>query len=171
MRDRPPPAEIYLDTSIFVAAIVRTAPHRTACTSFCQRLIAADSQIYFSQFVRLELLQALRRLATTQHNIAPAVRAQYGLDRWGDDPVVRRNWLEAGTAQFAALLARFRAAVELPWSASMWRATMGIMIRHGLQAQDALHVATAQEWGLHALAAVDADYRRVPALDFWLIRD
>lgn len=48
---------------------------------------------------------------------------------------------------------------------------MEIMVRHGLQAHDAVHVATAQEWGLQALAAVDANYRRVPSLDFWLIRD
>jgi predicted nucleic acid-binding protein len=48
---------------------------------------------------------------------------------------------------------------------------MEIMIQHGLQAQDAVHVATVRESGVRALAAVDADYRRVPSLDFWLIRD
>jgi predicted nucleic acid-binding protein len=80
MQGRPLPAEIYLDTGIFVSAVVRTAPHRTACADFCQQLIAARSRIYFSQLVRVELLQALRRLATTQHNIVPTVRARYRLD-------------------------------------------------------------------------------------------
>jgi predicted nucleic acid-binding protein len=89
------------------------------------------------------------------------------------------GWRSPGSArlagarptEFQALLARFRAAVELPWSASLWRDSMEIMIQHGLQAQDAVHVATVRESGVRALAAVDADYRRVPGLDFWLIRD
>ena len=171
MRGRTPPAEIYLDTSVFASAIVRTAPHRTACVTFCRELIAANGRIYFSQLVRVELLQALRRLATTQRNISPAMRTRYRLDQWGSDPAIRRAWLELGTAGFQALLGRFRAAVELPWSVNTWQDSMELMIRQGLQAHDALHVATAQERGIRALAAVDDDYRRVPTLDFWLIRD
>jgi predicted nucleic acid-binding protein len=171
MRGRPPPTEIYLDTSVFASAVVRTAPHRTACVAFCRELIAANSRVYFSQLVRVELLQALRRLATTQHNISPAMRARYRLDQWGSDATVRRAWIELGTAGFEALLSRFRAAIELPWSVNSWRDSMELMIRHGLQAYDAVHVATAQEWRLRALAAVDDDYRRVPTLDCWLIRD
>jgi predicted nucleic acid-binding protein len=95
-----PPVEIYLDTSVLVSALVRTAPHTTACRSFCQQLIAANSRVYFSQFVRVELLQALRRLATTQHNLAASVRSQYSLEQWGTDPGVRRAWLELGVREF-----------------------------------------------------------------------
>jgi predicted nucleic acid-binding protein len=166
-----PPVEIYLDTSVLVSALVRTAPHTTACRSFCQQLIAANSRVYFSQFVRVELLQALRRLATTQHNLAASVRSQYSLEQWGTDPGVRRAWLELGVREFDALIRRFHAVVELPWTFDAWQASIQIMIQHGLQASDALHVATAQEYGLRHLAAVDDDYRRVPGLSFWLVRD
>ncbi|HEY7061944.1 MAG TPA: type II toxin-antitoxin system VapC family toxin [Chloroflexota bacterium] len=165
------PAEIYLDTSIFVSAIIEDAPHFQACTAFCQNLISANTQVYFSQIVRVELLQALRRLATTRTNLTSAMRAQYRLDDWGSDVQVRRDWLELGITEFEVLVYRLRTAVELPWSLATWRASAQLMVQYGLQARDALHASTAQERGIHALAAVDADYRRVPVLDFWLIRD
>lgn len=171
MINRPLPTEVYLDTSVFVGAIIRGAPHATACSAFCQQLIQAETAVYYSQLVRVELLQAIRRVATTQHNLPAATRTRYHLDRWGSDATVRRAWLQLGMVAFEALLNKLVTTVELPWTIATWQASAQLMIQHGLQASDALHVATAQEQSLSALAAVDDDYRRVPTLDFWLIRD
>jgi predicted nucleic acid-binding protein len=171
MLGRPPPHEIYLDTTVLVTAIIRDTPHHTSCAEFCARLIGADSRIYLSQLVRVELPQAFRVLATKKTNLPAHVRLQHRLDDWGTDPAVRRAWLALGISEFEALLQRFYEAYELPWDMQIWQASLQIIEQYGLQSLDATHVATAQRYGLRDLAAVDNDFQRVPALDFWLIRN
>src|SRR5689334_18204414 len=104
MIHRPLPSELYVDTSVFVGAIFQGAPHSASCYAFSQRLIAAQTHVYYSQLVRVELLQAVRRLATTQHNLPLTVRARYRLDLWGSDENVRRAWIELGIREFDVLL-------------------------------------------------------------------
>jgi predicted nucleic acid-binding protein len=171
MRARPPPPTIYLDTSVLLGAVVRGAPHTQACGAFCAQLISARSRVYFSQLVRLELPQALRRLATTRPNLPPAVQAHYQLSRWGTDPAIRQAWLAFGLTRFEALLNRFSQVFELPWDTQVWQASVQIMGQYGLQMMDATHVATAQVHRLRDFASVDDDFRRIPSLDLWLIRD
>ena len=54
---------------------------------------------------------------------------------------------------------------------NIWRVGVSIIRQYSLQTMDAMHVATAQLYGLRDLAAVDDDYRRVPTITFWRIRD
>jgi predicted nucleic acid-binding protein len=171
MQGRPPPAEVYLDTSVLLAAVIQGAPHARACDDFCAELIAAGSYVHFSQLVRLELPQALRKLATRPTNLPAAVRTRHRLDDWGTDPAVREAWLQFGIGEFEALLVRFHEVFELPWSAATWRASIPIITQYSLQTIDATHVATAQEYGIQDFAAVDTDFRRVQGLTFWLVRD
>ena len=81
MQGRPTPAEIYLDATIFVAAMIDGTPHSQASLAFCSDLIAANTYEYLSQLVRLELPQALRRLATHRTNLPQPVREPWRLDQ------------------------------------------------------------------------------------------
>ncbi len=123
MIHRPLPTELYLDTSVFVGAITRGAPHAAACTDFCQQLIQVGTAVYYSQLVRIELLQAMRRLATTQHNLPATTRARYRLDLWGVDPTVRGAWLQLAITGFEALLSKLATTVEVPWTIVTWQAS------------------------------------------------
>ncbi len=166
-----PPRHVYIGTSVLVGAIISSAPHAAACGDFCDRLIAAESRVYFSQILRMELSQALRRLATTRTNLSPAVYERYGLANWGASAAVRRRWLELGVSQFRALLSHFALVVELPFREATWLQSVEVMAADGLQARDAVHVATARDLGLRDLATVDADFQRVRDLRVWLLRD
>jgi predicted nucleic acid-binding protein len=165
------PRHVYLDTSVLVGAIVYGAPHAYACRQFCDELIAAGSRVYFSQILRLELSQALRRLATTRTNLSAAMRQQYQLDDWGTSAAVRSRWLTLGAAQFDLLLAQFAIAIELPFQVSTWAHSLDIMAQDGLQSRDAVHVATARQHGLRDLATVDADFQGIAGLQVQLIRN
>jgi predicted nucleic acid-binding protein len=171
VQSRPPPPENYLDTSVLVTAAIHGAPHARAAAAFCAGLVHAQSYVYFSQLVWIEVPQALRKLATRPGNLAPSIRTQYRLDDWGTDPTVRDRWLRHGIAEIEALVTRFREAFELPWNRSVWTASLQVVVQHSLQTLDATHVATAQDIGLQGFAAVDGDFDRVSSLTLWRIRD
>jgi predicted nucleic acid-binding protein len=171
MLAHPPPAHIYLDTSLVIAAMITGAPHCTASAAFCARLAQYNSSVYFSQVLRLELASGLRRLATTQTNLPAAVRQRYQLDDWGRDSQVRQRWLAFGMREFEVFLGQFEEVLEVPLSLGACQRSVAIMARDGLNAFDALHVATADELGLQAFAAADDDFKRCGHLRFQLIRD
>ena len=171
MLGQPAPRHVYLDTSVVVGAIIYGAPHAGACRQFCNELIVAGSRVYFSQILRLELSQALRRLATTRTNLSAAMRQRYRLDDWGTSVTVRTRWLALGVTQFNLLLGQFAVAVELPFRVSTWTQSLDVMAQEGLQSRDAVHVATAREHGLGNLATVDADFQHVAGLWVRLIRN
>jgi len=57
-------SDIYLDTSIAAAAISSGDPHSAACMAFCAHLAQDNTTVYFSQLLRLEIAQFIRKLAT-----------------------------------------------------------------------------------------------------------
>jgi predicted nucleic acid-binding protein len=151
--------------------MIAGAPHFQACRQFCADLVVSNTYVYFAQVVRLELPQGLRRLATTKTNLPQAVREQWRLDHWSADATVRHAWLAFGLREFDELLARFREAFELPWQRSTWLASIQIMGHTGLQAIDATLIAAAGEADVQDFAAVDDDFRKVPWVQFWSVRN
>jgi predicted nucleic acid-binding protein len=164
-------SDIYLDTSVVVAAIVPGGPSASVCAAFCEHLSGPGSRVSLSSTLRIELSLAIRKIATKRDRIDPTVREEFGFDRWETDHVVRQRWMAHGVAQFEQLLSSFAEVVELPFGAGIWARSIDLMIDHFLQAHDAVHAATAAAYGLRAFATTDADFARVDLLDVILLRD
>ncbi len=171
MRDPSLPSDIYLDTSTVVAAIVQGSHHSVPSAAFCSQLINHGSRVYFSQLLRLELAEAIRKLATKTESLPADLRRDYQLDAWGTNFLVRQRWMDFGVQQLEALLDRFAETFELPIRPRTWRSSLSVMVDHQLRAYDAIHVATAREHHIRHIATADGHYRNVADLRVWLTQD
>lgn len=164
------PADIYLDTSVVVAAIVPGVPDSAASGQFCARLGSQRSNVYFSHLVRIEFAQALRNLVT-RRQLPAQIRHRFQLDLWETNVLIRQRWFTEGTRRFDAFLEQFGEWFEIDSQHRIWQRGLEIMAVHQLRAVDAIHVATAQEIGVLDFATADDHFRRVPDLRLWLLRD
>ena len=121
MSEASVPPDIFLDTSIVVAAMFLGTPDAEACARLCRDLVAAQSHVYFAQVLRLDLARALRRLATKADKLPASVRDEYQLALWGTNPLVRQRWLARGARRFDDFLRQFVEAVEVPLTTDLWR--------------------------------------------------
>ena len=167
-----PPSDIYLDTSIVVAASIEESVHAISCAAFCDDVVAAGSRVYFSQVLRLELSQAILKLATRQRGLSLDIRSEYRLDEWGTNSEVRDRWLRSNIRRCDALIGRFAAWQEIPFDTGTWQTSLDVMIAYGLQSHDAVHVATARQLGLTHLATADDHFKKVSGeFDIILVQD
>jgi predicted nucleic acid-binding protein len=169
--DRPIPPRVYLDTSLIFAAIFRHSLNWAASDEFCRRLAERRSQVYFSQTVRLELSEAIRKLATMPGRTPPGIRDEFSLDQWEHSVFVRRRWFEFGVRQFDALVASFAEVFEVPFDSTIWLSSVAVMTDERLRSHDAVHVATARAYRVPALATGDDHFLRVRDLEVILVRD
>jgi predicted nucleic acid-binding protein len=165
------PRDVYLDTSVVVAAIMAGSANSLACIAFCESIAIHGNPVAFSQTLRVELSQAIRKLATRRDRLRPDTRERFQLDRWETDVLVRRRWMSHGIERFRSLLATFAEVVELPFDSGIWERSIDLMVDHFLQSHDAVHAATATAYGLNSFATTDADFARVAQLDVILLRD
>lgn len=101
-------SDIYLDTSIVAAAISSNDPHAVSCTTFCTQLARDNVTVHFSQLLRLEIAQFIRKLATDPRSfVPPSLYQRYQLRDFCTDSGVRQQWMHFGMAQFDALLGTF----------------------------------------------------------------
>jgi predicted nucleic acid-binding protein len=171
LSDRPLPADVYLDTSIVIATIFPGTTNSTACEAFSRRLAAERCQIFFSQILRLELSEAIRKLATRPDRIPNDLRTRFQLDEWNQSLFVRHRWMQNGLQRFAMLLESFREVVELSFDEEIWRSSVTTMADEQLRSHDAIHVATARSFGVACIAAADDHFRRIKDIDVRLIWD
>ncbi len=167
----PTPHDVYLDADVVVAGMFPGTTHSAASARFCRRLSDQSSRVYFSQILRLEIAQTVRKLATKPDRLPPDVRHDYQLDRWGQDFLVRQRWMTAGLAQFDAFLAQFAEVFEIPFRLRIWESSVGIMALEHLRSQDAVHLATARTIRVGHFATCDDDFRHVRDPRIWIIRD
>jgi len=123
-----------------------------------------------SQMLRIELLQAMRALATVPENLPGSIRRRFRLSHWGDDLTARQTWMHAGIAQFEDWLDQFSEVYELAVDFPAWERVAALMTRFHLDSYDALHAATAIEAGVPTLATLDADFSRVTSLNIEVVR-
>jgi predicted nucleic acid-binding protein len=162
------PRRVFLDSGVVVAVTIPGSQFWSESNAFCKRLIAEGCEIYFSQILRLELSEAIRKLATIPGRAPAELYSRFRLNDWSRDPSVRREWMRFGVRQFAALLERFAIAYELPFRQSIWLRSVEIMAERQLRSHDAIHLATAYE---NRLATTDDEFLKVADLDVRLIRD
>ncbi|MCA1669091.1 MAG: PIN domain-containing protein [Thermomicrobia bacterium] len=163
-------SDVYLDTSLVIAAMLDGLPDSTASAAFCARLVRDNSRVCFSQVLRLEIAEAFRKLASRQQ-LPESLRQEYHLGDWATRPRVRQRWMAFGLGQFAIFLNAFYQVSEIPFGIQVWHHSVKIMAEYGLGSHDAAHVATALQSGVHLFATADKHLNRVDRLDIRLIRD
>ena len=171
MSESRPLDDVYLDTSVVIAAVVPGILFSRGSIDFCNRLISQQTTVYFSQILRLELTEAVRKVATIPGRAPAGLRQHFRLDDWERDPSVRREWFQFGVQEFDALFSQFAEVYELPFDRSIWLRSVEIMAERQLRSHDAVHLATAYEYRLTCFATTDDEFRKVPDLDVRLIRD
>jgi predicted nucleic acid-binding protein len=167
----PRPSDVYLVTDVLVAAAFPGTTLAGASARFCQQLIDAGSRVYFSQVLRLELAQVVQKFATKPEALPTETRADFALDDWASDFLVRHRWMTTAIEQFDAYLAQFADVYEVPLRPRILRAAVGIMALEGLKAHDAAHLATARDLRLGHLATCERDFRNITNPRVWLIRE
>jgi len=165
------PEDVYLDTSVVIAAVIPGILYWQSATELCDQLIAQRSTIYFSQVLRLELTEAVRKVATIPGRAPEALRQRFRLGDWERDHSVRRHWFNFGVGEFEALFERFAEVYELPFDRTIWLRSVEIMAAHQLRSHDSIHLATAYENRLTCLATTDDEFLKIPDLDIRLVRD
>ena len=153
--DVPCPERVVLDTSFVVEALLPSEPLHQSCQRYLVRLADADTGIFYSRHLELELTETLFQLALKERHPkdwkrfrhdgrarARAARLMEGLTAWREV-----------TAAVASRCGEVEAiAVLVP----------DLMSRYGLASYDAAHAATATATGVRRIVATDAGYARLP---------
>lgn len=160
------PSELVLDTSCVVKALVETEAQHFACQSFMLDMVNAETVVYFSRLLEIELAEVAFKLAVIE---------QHGKKAWPAkraDGRVRRRAARLSTALFRSWTDLLDSVphlrIELHEVAS---SVPGLMAAHGLASIDAVHVATAAYVQADGLVTTDAGFGCVPAKDLVLFVD
>lgn len=163
---------VYLDTSLVAAAVVQLGQH-AAVQSFLATLLQADSPVFVSDLVRVELAQAIKAIANDPGAIPERERRKWKLHRWGDLQQVREDWYDYCFANYDTLLAQFVTAEEMALSRGVIESAVELMAAFQIGSNDAIHTATALAAGASTLATLDADFLKlasIPGLTIHVIR-
>jgi predicted nucleic acid-binding protein len=158
-----PPAEVVLDTSFVVEALLPSQPRHEECGGFLARLVSDGVVVFFNRLLELEMIEAVYRLTLIE---------RFGKKDW------RRRRFDGRARRRASRLARemlgswnavLRAAdhgvVELE---QVVDEVPGLMARFGLSSYDAVHVATAGRLRVRSLVTLDTGFAAVPASELEL---
>jgi predicted nucleic acid-binding protein len=150
------PAEVVLDTSFIVDALLPKEELHRECREFLVRLAEGGTVVFFSRLLELELFETTYRLALKerfkrdwrQRRLDGRARrrasrlSQVTLDAWND-----------------VLAALNHGIVEIDEIADT---VPGLMARFGLSSYDAVHVATALFLGVRNMVTLDSGFSAVP---------
>jgi predicted nucleic acid-binding protein len=118
------------------------------------------SSILWPEFVHTICREDFRAI------LAEAYRDQYQLDRWADDPAVRRRYVLSHVAALDGMLSQVN-KVEVGINAVVRQRAVALMVQFNLGSQDAIHLASAYVAGVRDLASFDRHFRRVDGLHLW----
>src|SRR5262249_7929954 len=132
------PADVLVDTSFVVEALIETQPLHEPCRDFLQRLLEVDAVLHFNRLLEMELVEAAFRLA---------LKERFGRKKWEEARLDGRARIRAGRLMEQAkeaweeVLDAFAfVRVELD---EVNRAVPQFMQLYGLQSYDAVHAASA----------------------------
>lgn len=164
------PSDISIDSSVFAAAIITGGDlHSPAAQRFCADVARQNCTVYFSQFVRSEVADFVRRLAT--RGVLPVhMQQQFNLSQFQWDIRVRQRWMVYGMAEFERLTGTFATRFELPYDQFIIRHSLRVMSAFSPRSYDAVHVTTALRAHVRDFAAVDGHFMSVRGLRLILIR-
>ncbi len=150
------PTEVLLDTSFVVDALIDSQPSHEICANFLLQLVEAETVLYFSRLLDLELAEAAFRIALRERYSSYKTAREDGRARRRAGRLME----EARAAWGEALSAFGYLRVEIHEVADQAPA---LMTAHGLGSYDAVHAATADHLGLDAIVTLDSGFARLPS--------
>jgi predicted nucleic acid-binding protein len=159
-----PPAEVVLDTSFVVHALVRSQSSHEECKSFLQNMALSGTTIFFNRFLEAELWETAYQI--TLQELHPGKKRK---DVRRDGRTLRRGKALRGQVEVAweeALSTLDSVRIEL-WEVEGW---IPEMMTYGLSSYDAIHAATAAFTDVSAFVTMDYDFASVPQrkLQLWV---
>jgi predicted nucleic acid-binding protein len=160
-----PPARLYVDTDILVAAIVRTHHHHTRSRTLLELLITYGlTRPYLCPISWMEFLRVFSR-----EDVRRALPSEFAhlrpVSGWLDASL-RATYYAFVMALFRDLLAPFDWEEVLLTDAVQERAVQ-LMAEYNFDSQDAVHLACADLSGIRDFASFDRRFRRVDGLHLW----
>jgi predicted nucleic acid-binding protein len=151
-----PPAQLVLDTSFVVEALITTQARHAECHAFLAYLMQAGSRVHFNRLLELELWEAAYRIALKElHSGQRARNVRH------DPQALRRptafreevetTWREVLTALDAVSVDLGEVVAWVPQ-----------MMACGVSSYDAVHAATAVYLGVRPLVTLDYHFSLVP---------
>jgi predicted nucleic acid-binding protein len=151
-----PPAQLVLDTSFVVEALIVAQPRHPECHAFLAYVMQAGSRVHFNRLLELELWEAVYRIALKELRPGKRVRNV----RHEPRALRRANALreEVETGWHEVLAALDAVSVDLGEVAA-W---VPQMMARGVSSYDAVHAATAIYVGVRPLVTLDYHFSLVP---------
>jgi predicted nucleic acid-binding protein len=151
-----PPAELLLDTTIVVEALLSSQPNYAACFGFFEAVAASKSTVIFNRLLETELCEVLFNIA---------LREQHG-KRWKSARYDGRARRRAGRLLNAGLTAWGELLELLAWSrielSEVSEEAPRLMRAHGLRSYDAVHAASLVFAGIGDFVTLDHGFAALP---------
>jgi predicted nucleic acid-binding protein len=151
-----PPAQLVLDTSFVVEALIATQPRHPECRAFLAYVMRAGSRVHFNRLLELELWEATYRVALKE------LRRGRGARTVRHEPRALRRARavreEVETAWRDVVTALDSVSVDLG-DVAAW---VPQMMAYGVSSYDAVHAATAVYLGVRPLVTLDYHFSLVP---------
>jgi predicted nucleic acid-binding protein len=135
---------------------------------FCERLFAHDSIVFVSDFLRVEMAQAVKAIANTPGALPDPLRQRWRLHRWHDRLEVRKAWYQFCFDQYSQFLDQFSHVEEIAVTREIIDLGWVLMADLHLDSYDAVHTASALTVNSTTIATMDRDYDvllSVPSID------
>ena len=147
------PAEVVVDTSFVVHALIPRQPLHAQCQAFLAHLSGSDCTLFFNRLLEVELAESVFKIA---------VKEQHGGRAWPSkrfDGRVRRRAariLEETTEAWSTVLEAMNwGRIELEEVVEL---VPDLMKTFGLSSNDAVHAATVSYTGTSILVTTDSDF-------------
>jgi predicted nucleic acid-binding protein len=163
--ETPPPSGLYLDSDILIAAVVSTHEHFQRAARLFELLVKYGATslylcpVSWMEYAHVFSKEAFRRTLPSEFAYLNPVTGWH-------DASVRQRYFEFVVSTLEDVLSPF-AWHEIPTTIDINRAAIGYMARYNMDAQDAVHLASARAAGLNDLASFDRIFRRVDGLNLW----
>ena len=163
--ETPPPDRLYLDSDILVAAVVSTHEHAERAARLFELLLQyGATTLYLCPVSWMEYAHVFSK--ETFRQTLPGEFAYLTPVTGWQDAAVRERYFKFVMSTLEDLLSPFDWH-EIPTTFHVNRAAIGYMARYNMDAQDAVHLASARAVGLTDLASFDRIFRRVDGLNLW----
>ncbi len=162
-------SDVYLDTAFVVNALFGHESGESASARGLAELVSSGGTAYFSEILRVEYFQALRRLAT-RGRVSTSTLDSFSLQRW-NEAEVRRRWLRLGHKELDRFISHLPESVEIPLNRQIIEESVDLMATYALGSLDAVHLATALHYQIPFVWTCDDHFERVDDPFVEIIRD
>jgi len=151
-----PPAQLVLDTSFVVEALIATQPRHLECHAFLAYVTQAGSRVHFNRLLELELWEATYRFALKELRFGRGTRNVRHEPRALRRAKAVREEVETAWREVLALIDSV--TVDLG-EVVAW---VPQLMTCGVSSYDAVHAATAIYVGVRPLVTLDYHFSLVP---------